>query len=245
MIRTIQYSLLFVVFILLTACQGSRTFEPQVVEEVQSAQRYAYRDPVRVSPEMYGTLLEKSTFRILKIEQKPGEQDRWHSHPDAAIYLLSTSEVLLYTPDGDPQIIKSETGDSYFEPATNMHSMKNIGESDYVGILCELKTKLSENAHLDNVYTTPTDLISLKVNNDRMHVLELTLRPGDTEQLSANSKKVFYYITDASVNLVSESGASDHSDRPQGTSSYHSLGAIQSIENLGTETVRAVIFEIR
>jgi quercetin dioxygenase-like cupin family protein len=194
---------------------------------------------------MYRTLLDNGTCRIVKVDQKPGEQDRWHSHPDAAIYHLSASEIMLYTPDGDPQIIKSETGDSYFAPMTNMHSMKNIGESNFVGIFCELKTESPGNPHSENVYTAPTDLISLKSNNDRIHVLELTLQSGAVEQLAANSKKAIYYITDASVNLVSENGVSESSVRPQGASSYHSPGAVQSIENLGAETVRAVIFEMR
>jgi len=236
----------FIILGLLISCAGIGTSTPQAVYETQSVQRYAYRDPVSVSPLMYRALLNNSYCRVVSVVVQPGEQDDWHSHPDAAIYLINDSEVTFFTPDDDPKVVSQAAGYCYFDETTNMHSMKNTGESVYRGVMVELKNSTgSSGASASGLSNAAAENNSIKLDNDKVRILELGLTAGESTGVSGSSRVATYFLTEANLKITGQGYDTENHLYSAGEVRFDNSPNSRTFENIGSATIRSIQFELK
>jgi quercetin dioxygenase-like cupin family protein len=88
-------------------------------------------------------LFENDQVRILQFVYHPGDKSPMHSHPDNVAIALTDSHVRVIAPDGKVSEASGKAGTAKFRPAFQ-HSVENIGDKDYEGIIVELKCKPAE-----------------------------------------------------------------------------------------------------
>ncbi len=88
-------------------------------------------------------LFENDQVRVLQFVYQPGDKSPMHSHPDNVAIALTDSHVRVLAPDGKVTEASGKAGTAKFRPAFQ-HSVENIGDKPYEGIIVELKCKPAE-----------------------------------------------------------------------------------------------------
>ena len=96
------------------------------------------QDPVPIYPDNYKVLLENDKVRIMQFTLRRGATEDFHSHPAAVTYVLTGFKIRFRFPDGTERIREAKAGDVLYGEAVT-HSPLNIGDSDAMGILVEMK----------------------------------------------------------------------------------------------------------
>ena len=92
------------------------------------------------SPEVYKLLAENEQFRVILQTSKPGQRDAFHSHFAAAVYRLGDCTARLYAPDGKPgNTVSRKAGEASLQSAVASHSFENMGTTDCVAVIVEIK----------------------------------------------------------------------------------------------------------
>jgi quercetin dioxygenase-like cupin family protein len=86
--------------------------------------------------------------------------------------------------------------------------------------------------------------ITVKLENDRVRVLEAVLQPGDKEQLHSHPANVFYVIEGGRMRNHLADGKVTETDLSPGQVFYRDP-LTHWAENIGTTTVRVVLVELK
>lgn len=107
---------------------------PAMAEEVPSAPE--------ASPEVYKIIAENDQFRVIEATWKPGQQDKFHSHPADRVSLFETNCMLRLTnPDNTYRDAKPKAGKAVARTGKPVasHYAKNMGDSICILRIVELK----------------------------------------------------------------------------------------------------------
>ncbi len=96
------------------------------------------QDPVPIYPDNYKVLLENDKVRVMQFTLRKGATEDFHSHPAAVTYVLTGFKIRFRFPDGSERIREAKAGDVLYGEAVT-HSPLNIGDTDAMGILVEMK----------------------------------------------------------------------------------------------------------
>ncbi len=96
------------------------------------------QDPVAVAPAAFKVLFENERVRVVEVEFAPGVKNPMHSHPDYAIYPLTSYTVKSTSPDGAEKSFEVKSGTVRWSPAVT-HADDNVGTTVAHAILFELK----------------------------------------------------------------------------------------------------------
>ena len=107
------------------------------------------QDPVPIYPDNYKVLLENDRVRVMQFTLRKGATENFHSHPAAVTYVLSPFKIRFRFPDGTERIREAQAGDVLFGEAVT-HSPLNLGDTDAMGILVEMKTPPAKTAQEQN-----------------------------------------------------------------------------------------------
>jgi quercetin dioxygenase-like cupin family protein len=86
--------------------------------------------------------------------------------------------------------------------------------------------------------------ITVKLDNDRVRVLEATLKPGDKEQLHSHPASVVYVISGGKSRNHSVDGKITESELVTGDTIYRDP-LTHWAENVGTTTIHLIIVELK
>jgi quercetin dioxygenase-like cupin family protein len=89
-------------------------------------------------PQGHKILFENEQVRVMFVGIKPGETSGMHSHPRCVVYALGPARVRFSTPDGATRESEIHEGDITWSDG-GWHQVENIGDTDDVGIIVELK----------------------------------------------------------------------------------------------------------
>lgn len=89
-------------------------------------------------PANHRILFENERVRVMEVAIRPGETSGMHEHPAALVYQLSDCRVRFAFPDGTSRVVDSKAGDTVWTDGVQ-HEVHNIGASDDIGIIVELK----------------------------------------------------------------------------------------------------------
>lgn len=79
------------------------------------------------SPEVYKVIAEKGHYRVILGTWQPGQRDKWHSHPEKAVYFVTACKLRVFKPDGTHRDLNLPAGGAAITPAVGSHSAQNIG----------------------------------------------------------------------------------------------------------------------
>jgi len=104
------------------------------------------QDPVKVGPHIYTQLFENDQVRVSRISFKPGDTIGTHSHPNHFLYVLRSGKIKISHPDGTSQEIEPKIGEVLWLNAET-HSAKNVGKTEFRGIVVDLKEPAKTEEH--------------------------------------------------------------------------------------------------
>ena len=90
-------------------------------------------------PDVYKVLAENDQMRVILATWKPGQRDKFHSHPMAAAYYVNDCMTRVYTPDGNVREVSRKANTAQIGPAIASHSFENMGKTECSIVLVERK----------------------------------------------------------------------------------------------------------
>lgn len=203
-------------------------------------------DAVTANPNVYKELHEDERVRVLEMYLPAGETDGMHSHMDEAVYFISGSELVVHLPDGSPVELDVPDGSVLSHEAWS-HTVENAGETDVHAVIVELQP-----GALDSAGTVPEglgaaeaspDVYSLRLEDDRVRIIEMKLPAGQSDNEHVHSAEVVYFLSGGKVKVHLPDGQVIEAEFPDG-------GVLSSpmwqhrVENVGETDIHAVIFEL-
>ncbi|MCI0403032.1 MAG: antibiotic biosynthesis monooxygenase [Acidobacteria bacterium] len=130
------------------------------------------QDPVPIYPDNYKVLLENDRVRVLQFTLRKGATEDFHSHPAAVTYVLTPFKIRFRFPDGTERIREAKAGDVLYGEAVT-HSPLNIGDTNAMGILVEMKTppaaaKTKNTAPADELLTAVTFIAGMEGKEEEL-----------------------------------------------------------------------------
>ena len=128
-------------FLILTALMAIAPMASAVAGEPapKSTKPTSSQDPLAVGPNIYRVILENDRVRVLEARFKPGERIGLHTHPDHVVVVTSAGKLEITNSEGT-QVLDAKVGDTFFIPAET-HSAHNVGTTEFVCVVTELKGK--------------------------------------------------------------------------------------------------------
>ncbi|MFV8226092.1 hypothetical protein [Christiangramia aquimixticola] len=96
------------------------------------------QDAAKIDPEHYKVELENDQVRVLRIQYKPGEKSKMHSHPEGVVVFLTDSKGKMKTPDGKVHDLDEKAGKVLWTGPSS-HEPANAGDNAFEIIQVELK----------------------------------------------------------------------------------------------------------
>jgi hypothetical protein len=94
----------------------------------------------QADPEVYKTIFEDQSLRVIAATWKKGAHDKFHSHlVPSVVYSLNDCRFLVHTPDGTTRELLTKAGTAMTVPITPSHSAENVGLDDCRAIFVERK----------------------------------------------------------------------------------------------------------
>jgi beta-alanine degradation protein BauB len=87
-------------------------------------------------------------------------------------------------------------------------------------------------------------LYSVKLENDRVRVMEYALQPGQVEPMHSHGSFVVRFLSDAKIRATTPGGQSTESDVRRGDVGWRDPLA-HSIQNIGTTELQAFIVDVK
>ncbi len=95
-------------------------------------------DRTYTPPANHKILFENERVRVMEVAIRPGETSGMHEHPPCVVYQLTDCRVRFAFPDGSSRVVDSQAGNTVWSDGVQ-HEVHNIGATDDVGIIVELK----------------------------------------------------------------------------------------------------------
>lgn len=96
------------------------------------------QDAVKIDPEHYKVELDNEQVRVLRINYKPGDESKMHSHPEGVAVFLTDHKAQMKTEDGKTMEISGNAGDVIWVDKAK-HQPMNSGNEAFELIQIELK----------------------------------------------------------------------------------------------------------
>jgi quercetin dioxygenase-like cupin family protein len=94
-----------------------------------------------LGPVGYRIILENDLVRVWQVALQPGETQPLHHHEHPYLVIAISGAInLVETVDGQLRDAAEPTGSVIFRPPGDTHTLTNVGETQYVARIVELKT---------------------------------------------------------------------------------------------------------
>jgi quercetin dioxygenase-like cupin family protein len=106
------------------------------------------------------------------------------------------------------------------------------------------QSKLAGMAEIDALKASP-DNFKLLLENDKVRVLEYTLKPGSQDQIHTHPPKSSYILTGGKLKVYRIGGTSEVFDEVPGTASWMDYVGEHYVENIGTTEIKIILTEVK
>ncbi|HEV7396412.1 MAG TPA: hypothetical protein VGN86_07875 [Pyrinomonadaceae bacterium] len=122
--------------------------------------------------------------------------------------------------------------------------MKRLGILIFVLLVIGLVRGDASISRSQDPLTVNAKTIALKLENQRVRVLEATLKPGDKEKTHSHPAYVIYVIAGGKVRNYAADGTVSEAEFKAGDVIYRDP-LTHSAENIGSTTIRLVLVELK
>lgn len=214
---------------------------------VCTASQLLAQDPVTVAPDIYKVLLENERVRVLDQHLRHGFKEPMHSHPACAKYLLTPFKGTVTRREGTTSVRTVKAGHVVWHEAET-HAEANLGKNDLHSIIVELKA-----AHIiqSKKGDGPNDPVKVAAKthktlfeNDRVHVIDFRIQPGDSTALHHHKDRVMYVVSGGKIQETLSNGSAKQKDLTTGATVWNEE-VTHKIKNMDTTDVHVVTFELK
>lgn len=99
-------------------------------------------------------------------------------------------------------------------------------------------------SQIDALKASP-DNFKLLLENDKVRVLEYTLKPGFKDQIHTHPPKSSYIVTGGKLKVFRIGGESEIFDEVPGTASWMDYVGEHYVENIGTTEIKIILTEVK
>lgn len=91
------------------------------------------------SPDVYKIIKENDDVRLIMSVWKPGQRDKWHSHPHLLSYFLTGCKLRIHFPGGKTSDHNPPQGLVGKQAPVKSHSFENTGDTECRILIVESK----------------------------------------------------------------------------------------------------------
>lgn len=208
------------------------------------------QDPVKVAPDNYKVVLENDSVRVFTVNLKAGEKVATHSHPDHIVYATTAGKLKFTHADGKSEEVDVKLGESKWVKAET-HGSENIGTAEFKGVVVELKkapaagAAPAKMADADDQAKSAPESTKVLVDNDRVRVLDVTLKPGGKLPKHSHPANVNYTLSDCKLKVTTyPEGKTEEKSYTAGTAMWKDPVS-HAVENVGTADARVLLVELK
>jgi len=203
------------------------------------------QDPVQVDSKHYSVMLENDQVRVLKIHYNPGEKSVMHEHPASVVVFLNTSKAKFTFPDGKSTTDGGGKAGGVRYADAGKHLPEDIGTTPVEAVLVELKAKSggSSPVALDPVKVDPAHH-KIEVENDRVRVLRIKLKPNDKTKEHEHPNGVAIYLSDTKARITLSDGKTREAGGKRGDVTWGPAEK-HSVANLSAQPSEIILVELK
>jgi quercetin dioxygenase-like cupin family protein len=201
-------------------------------------------DPIEAAPNNYKKLAENDVARVLEVTVKPGDKIPKHHHPDHAAYVVSAGKLKGTAGDAALQEMELKAGEGVFLPAQD-HSAENTGKTEVKALVVELKGKTPTGAPAGPDPTAASKDYKKVFENDKVRILEATIKPGGKVGNHVHPDNVHYVIAGGKLK-VTTAGQKDPQTMDLAPGQAFMIPAVlHSAENIGKTEIKVAVVEFK
>jgi quercetin dioxygenase-like cupin family protein len=202
------------------------------------------QDPVKVDANHYKVMIENDQVRVLRIHYNPKEKSVMHEHPAAVVVFLGNSKTRFTLADGSATTDSGKTGQLRFTDA-GKHLPENIGATPVEAILVELKGKSGTGSAvtLDPVKVDPTRH-KVEVENDKVRVLRIKIKAGDTTKQHEHPNGVAIFLTDIKTKFTRGDGTTREGENKRGEAIW-AAAEKHTVNNVAKGPAEIILVELK
>ena len=209
-----------------------------------AAQMALAQDPVKVDANHYKVMFENDQVRVLRIHYNPKEKSVMHEHPASVVVFLSNSKTRFTLPDGSATTEAGKAGQVRFSEA-GKHLPEDIGATPVEAVLVELKGKsgMGSAVALDPVKVDPTRH-KVEVENDKVRVLRIKIKAGDTTKQHEHPNAVAIFLTDVKTRFTRGDGTTREGTNKRGEAIW-AAGEKHTVHNVAGRPAEIILVELK
>ena len=251
-------------YIGISAAAGSHTAEPEAVrtfiEYLQSESSMTLFKSLGYTPAAstrVGVPIEKEPMHRLKFENEfvrlfdvlvpVGETTKYHVHLyDGVGVRVSDAQIIDEEISGEKKPLDVKHGIVTFgaRPSPLTHRVINSGKSDFRNIFIELLA--GKNAATTNLFPILSDGHVILIDNERVRVNRLTLKPGESSKMHIHPMHGLGIILyDSKIELVAPDGSKRKLEPKAGDHAWQNAGTTHVIKNIGQIVFEAIDIELK
>jgi len=202
------------------------------------------QDPVKVDANHYKVMFENDQVRVLRIHYNPKEKSVMHEHPASVVVFLSNSKTRFTLPDGSATTEAGKAGQVRFSEA-GKHLPEDIGATPVEAVLVELKGKsgMGSAVALDPVKVDPTRH-KVEVENDKVRVLRIKIKAGDTTKQHEHPNAVAIFLTDVKTRFTRGDGTTREGTNKRGEAIW-AAGEKHTVHNVAGRPAEIILVELK
>ncbi len=208
------------------------------------------QDPVKVGPNVYKSIFENEHVRVCEIHFKPGDKIGMHSHPDHLVYIVEPGKLKFGYPDGKTKDIEGKVGEVLWIKAES-HQAENVGKTAVRAIVVELRDPAPKAGEApapmsakDDAAKVSPDMVKVLFENERVRVIEATIKSGAKLPMHGHPGHVIYSITGSKIKSTAPDGKVTEREVARGEAMWSD--AVQhAVENVGAADARALNIELK
>lgn len=212
----------------LLSCGGE---EPEAIVE----------DIVKAAPDKVELLLENASVSVMRVTLPSQARLPMHRGRDRVIYSLTSYKLRAMSPGTEPVIRDYKPGDVEWR-RSGARAFQNVGPIPARFLVVSRKANNPTPGVTSNVAELAPDKARVVFENEDAKVIEISLQPKDKLPAHKAASHVVYALTPAKLKFTA-GGKSVEEDWAEGSVHWHDGGEHQ-VENLSTEAVRFVVFEL-
>jgi quercetin dioxygenase-like cupin family protein len=202
-------------------------------------------DPVKVDANHYKVMFENDQVRVLRIHYNPKEKSVMHEHPASVVVFLSDSKAKFTLPDGSTTTDGGgKAGEVRFSDA-GKHLPEDIGTTPVEAVLVELKGKsgMGSAVTLDPVKVDP-ERHKVEVENDKVRVLRIKIKDGDTTKQHEHPNGVAIFLTDVKTKFTRDDGTTREGANKRGEAIW-AAAEKHTVTNVAGKPAEIILVELK
>ncbi len=202
--------------------------------------------PIEKEP-MHRLKFENEFVRLFDVLVPAGESTKYHVHLyDGVSVRVSNAQIIDEAISGEKKPFDIKYGAATFgtRSSPETHRVVNGGKSDFRNIFIEILA--GKNAMTARPYPVLSDGHVILIDNDRVRVNRLVLKPGESSKLHTHQLHGLGIILyDSKVELTTPDGTKRRLEAKAGDHVWQNAGTTHIIKNIGSTVFEAIDIELK